>query len=344
VSAELLDRLGMAVPVIGAPMAGGPSGPPLVMAVNGVGGLGFLAAGYKSPEAVAAEIRAVRATGKPFGVNVFAANPVPVDPAEFSAYALRIAPDATRYGIDLIGAEPIEDDDGWRAKIELLLTDPVPMVSFTFGLPDAAVVTALQKAGTSVALTVTSPREAALAAELKPDVLLVQSSAAGGHSGTFTPELVPDQIPLPDLISSVRPTTDLPLIGAGGVGTTEDVAAALRAGAVAVAVGTILLRTEESEASGTHQAALADPARTDTVVTRAFTGRPARALRNDFTDRHSHAAPLGYPALHHLTRAMRKAAAAAGDADRVHLWAGTAYRQAETGPAADAIAKLTRGL
>jgi nitronate monooxygenase len=343
-AANPLLRLGMTVPVIGAPMAGGPSGPPLVMAVNAAGGLGFLAAGFKSPEAFAAEIRTVRAIGRPFGVNVFAPNPVSVDPAEFSAYATRIAPDATRYGIDVTGAEPIEDDDGWQAKIDLLRADPVPIVSFTFGLPDAATVAALQKAGTTVALTVTAPREAALAAELKPDVLLVQSSAAGGHSGTFTPELVPDQIPLPDLLRSIRPTTDLPLVGAGGVGTTEDVAAALRAGAIAVAVGTFLLRTDESEASATHQAALADPARTDTVVTRAFTGRPARAIRNDFTDRHSHAAPLGYPALHHLTRAMRTAAAAAGDADRVHLWAGTAYRQAETGPAADAIAKLTRGL
>jgi nitronate monooxygenase len=343
-SAELLRRLGIDVPVIGAPMAGGPSGPALVLAVNGAGGLGFLAAGYKSTAAISEEIRAVRAAGMPFGVNLFAPPPVPVDSDEFTAYAARIAPEASRYGIDLSTAEPIEDDDDWAAKIDLLLADPVPVVSFTFGLPGAAIVASLQRAGTVVALTVTSPHEAEAAVTLGPDLLLVQSSDAGGHSGTLTPEHVADQVPLPDLIRAVRAVTDTPLIGAGGIATTDDAAAALHAGAAAVAVGTILLRTDESAASATHQAALADPARTDTVITRAFTGRPARALRNEFTERHSHAAPLGYPAVHHLTRAMRKAAAEAGDADRVHLWAGTGYRLAVTGPAAGAIARLASGL
>jgi nitronate monooxygenase len=341
---ELLLRLGMVVPVIGAPMAGGPAGPPLVLAVNDAGGLGFLGAGYKTAQALADEIRVVRAAGTPFGVNLFAPPPVPIEPAEFRAYARRIAPEAARYDLDLSDAELIEDDDGWLAKIDLLLADPVPLVSVTFGLPDASMVAAFQRAGTAVAVTVTSAGEAALAAELKPDLLLVQGSAAGGHSGTFTPSRVPDPIPLPDLVRAVRSVTGLPLVGAGGIGTTDQAAAALQAGAAAIAIGTLLLRTDESEASATHQAALADPARRGTVVTRAFTGRPARALRNEFSDRYSAAAPLGYPAVHYLTRAMRKAAAAAGDPERVHLWAGTGYQHAETGPAAAAVARLASGL
>jgi nitronate monooxygenase len=99
-----------------------------------------------------------------------------------------------------------------------------------------------------------------------------------------------------------------------------------------VFVGTALLRADESGASATHKAALASPEFPSTVVTRAFTGRPARALRNAFTDRHTATAPNGYPAVHHLTSPLRKAAAAAGDAQRIHLWAGTAFAAARAEP------------
>ena len=106
-------------------------------------------------------------------------------------------------------------------------------------------------------------------------------------------------------------------------------------------VGTALLRTDESGASQLHKDALADSVRTRTVLTRAFTGRPARGLLNGFIERNDAFAPNGYPALHHLTRPLRVAAAKAGDAERVNLWAGTGYRQARTGPVADVIADLT---
>ncbi len=120
--------------------------------------------------------------------------------------------------------------------------------------------------------------------------------------------------------------------GAGGVDGPSRVRQLLAAGAEAVAVGTLLLRTDESGASATHRAALADPRFTRTVITHAFTGRPARGLHNGFIERHEKRAPYGYPALHHLTRGLRAAAAAEGDADRVHLWAGTGFRSAPTGP------------
>jgi NAD(P)H-dependent flavin oxidoreductase YrpB (nitropropane dioxygenase family) len=105
-------------------------------------------------------------------------------------------------------------------------------------------------------------------------------------------------------------------------------------------VGTALLRSAESGASATHRAAFVDPARTETVVTRAFSGRPARGLRNTFIDRYESIAPLGYPAIHHLTSPLRKAAAAAGEADYVHLWAGTGYRHAADAPAAHILSEL----
>ncbi|BBY18056.1 nitronate monooxygenase [Mycolicibacterium litorale] len=334
-----LTELGVRLPVIAAPMAGGATTTAMVIAAAEAGSLGLLAAGYKTPEALQAEITAVRAAPVPFGVNVFAPNPVPIDAAAYRRYADLIRAEADRYGLTL-PAEPRDDDDAFDAKIDLLRSDPVPVVSFTFGLPAGDVIRALQQAGTTVVQTVTSAREAEAAASAGVDMLAVQAAVAGGHSGTFTPDRMPAPLALTDLVAQVTAAVALPVIAAGGLGTAGDVAAVLRAGASAAAVGTVLLRADESGASATHKAALNNPSRTETVLTRAFTGRPARGLRNRFIDRYEPSAPLGYPALHHLTSPLRKAAAAAGDADVVHLWAGTGYRHAAEKPTATILTDL----
>jgi nitronate monooxygenase len=232
-----------------------------------------------------------------------------------------------------------EHDDQWAAKIDLLLADPVPLASFTFGIPDSSTIAALRKVGTVVAQTVTSAPEARLAADAGADVLIVQASAAGGHSGTLTPDRIPADVPLPHLLHEIGSAIRLPMIGGGGISSPADVAAALDAGAGAVVVGTALLLSPESGASAAHRAGLADPQR-GTVVTRAFTGRPARGLRNRFTDRFSESAPTGYPAVHSLTSPRRKPAAAAADPEVVNLWAGEGYRRATGAPAAETLAAL----
>ena len=335
-----LAGLGCALPVLAAPMAGGPGTPALVTAAAAAGSMGFLAAGYKTPDAVAAELAELQAAGVAFGINLFAPNPVPVDPAAFRRYATAISPEGRRYGLDLGSAAPAEDDDHWAGKIDVLLADPVPVASFTFGLPDRAVIAALRRAGTLVAQTVTSPAEAQRAAEAGADLLVAQAAAAGGHWGTLTPGQPPPRLPAADLVATVRRVVPLPCLAAGGLATPGDVAAVLRAGAAAAVVGTVLLRAAEAGTTAVHRAALADPARTGTVLTRAFTGRPARGLRNRFTDRYDALAPSGYPALHHLTSPLRKAAAAAGDPELVHLWAGTGWRQATDEPAGQILARL----
>ncbi|MGN9840138.1 nitronate monooxygenase [Nonomuraea sp. H19] len=339
-----LSSLGVSTPVLAAPMAGGPSTSALVIAAAGAGGLGFLAGGYKDVEALAEEIDQVRSSGVLFGVNLFAPNPLPVDPAEFRRYARTIAPEGQAHGVDLLAVGTVEDDDHWSDKIELLLSRPVPVVSFTFAVPDPAVITSLRAAGTLVIQTVTSPSEALLAAEAGADMLVVQAPAAGGHSGTFTPQRTPADIPLPRLLGEVRRNVSLPLIAAGGLATPTDVVQSMRAGATAAMVGTVLLLADESGASLPHRAALTGPADRGTVVTRAFTGRPARALRNRFTDRYTDLAPLGYPALHHLTSPMRRAAIAAQDPERINLWAGTGHRHATAEPAARILRTLVSRL
>ena len=322
------------VPVHVAPMAGGPSTPALVAAAGSAGAFAQLAAGYRTIEDLAADVDAVRAAGSAvFGVNLFVPNPVPIDDRAYDRYAAAIRAEA--------GETPPrrEDDDAWPAKVALLLEDPVPVVSFTFGLPDAATVARFRRRGTVTVQSVTDPTEARAAEERGVDALVVQGTAAGGHSAVLDPARPLVDRPLPDLVRAVTAVTTLPVVAAGGIGGPAEVRAALAAGAAATAVGTHVLRTDEAGTGATHRAALADPSFDRTALTRAFTGRPARALVNDFVRAHPDA-PLGYPALHHLTRPMRTAAAATGDAQRLHLWAGRAWRTAPTGPLADALAAL----
>jgi nitronate monooxygenase len=339
-----LASLNVALPVWAAPMAGGPGTPALVIAAARAGGLGFLAGGYKTRDALAAQIAEVRAAGAVFGVNLFVPNRVPVATGAFRDYAGILQPEADRYGLVLPGEQPInEDDDAWPDKLDLLLQAPVPLVSFTFGLPSADAVQALRDAGSLTAQSVTTPAEALAAAQIGVDALIVQSPAAGGHSATLTPDRPLPDVELPDLVRDVRHAVGLPVIAAGGIATPEEASAALRAGAEAAMVGTVLLRTHECGASAPHKAALVDPAFTQTTLTHAFTGRPARALRNRFIDTYAPVAPLGYPALHHLTSSLRKAAAAAGDTDLIHLWAGTGWRQARVESAGDTLTRLATG-
>ena len=334
-----LAGLGVTTPVLAAPMAGGPTTAALVAAAARSGGMGFLAAGYKTAEQLRKQVTEVRAAAQAFGVNLFAPNPLAVDPAEYRRYAEALRPLAERYGVELpLG--PVEDDDHWDQKLDLLRSDPVPVVSFTFAVPPRRVIDSFRSHGSIVAQTVTNAAEARAATDAGVDMLVVQGCSAGGHSATLTPSRFPEPIPTAVLVAMIQDATRLPVIAAGGLATPAQVAAVIHSGAQAVMVGTALLRTPESGASAAHRAAIADRSRGATVLTRAFTGRPARGIRNRFIDDYSAIAPAGYPAVHHLTSPIRKAAAAAGDLEAMHLWAGAGYQRAATGQAADVLRTL----
>ncbi len=323
------------VPVIAAPMAGGPSTPELVDAVSRAGGLGFLAAGYKSVEAVNAEIADVRQrTDRSFGVNVFLPGEPAPDQDAVAAYRTRLAPLAGRLGVEL-GA-PLWEDDAVADKLSAVAG--VPLVSLTFGCPTRSQVAALQSAGSAVLVTVTTVEEARQAVEVRPDGLWVQGAEAGAHRGSFTDdERTGPAVPLLHLLAQVRAETDLPLVGAGGLMDGADVAAALTAGATWAGLGTAFLGCPEAGTHPTYLAALTDPHFDSTAMTRAFTGRSARALVNAFLREHGPTAPRGYPEVHHVTRPLRQAAAAAGDAEHLHLWAGQGWQRLRPVLAADLV-------
>ena len=238
----------------------------------------------------------------------------------------------------------LDDDDHWHGKIDALRENPVELVSFAFGLPGTDVVRALQRAGSTVLATVTTVAEALEAAGQGVDALVVQHASAGGHSAAFQPDadrhdghFRPGTTA--ELVTRVRSAVGLPLVAAGGVMDRAGLDAVLAAGAEAAQVGTAFLRTDESGARQLHKDALGSPRFTETRLTRAFTGRLARALVNEFVRDHPDA-PEAYPAVHHLTAPLRAAAAAAGDAERLNLWAGTGWRQARAGSVAEVMADL----
>lgn len=336
--------------IIAAPMAGGTSTPALVAAVHAAGGLGFLAAGYKGVQAMLAEMRTVRESGARFGMNVFVPDRTQLAPsaaalAELAEYRLELSADALRYGAE-VPPPRFDDDDEWQGKIDALLADPVELVSFTFGLPGPDIVRTLQRAGSAVLATVTTVAEARQAAGLGVDAVVVQHGCAGGHSAAFLPgSAVSMTAPATtaELVAAVRAAVPLPLVAAGGIMNAAGVGTVLAAGADAAQLGTALLRADESGARQLHKDALASPHFTQTAMTRAFTGRPARALVNEFVRAHPDA-PAAYPAVHHLTTPLRAAAAAAGDVERLNLWAGTGWQQTRSGSVAEIVAEIVAGL
>ncbi|MCW2134621.1 NAD(P)H-dependent flavin oxidoreductase [Arthrobacter sp. VKM Ac-2550] len=332
------------LPVVAAPMAGGPSTPALAAAVNDAGGLGFLAGALKARGKVAEEIAHLRAlTDKPFGVNLFvpastAGEPAAEDIDAVEAYRRRLAE-----FLEAAVPEPDwQDTDDYASKLELLVEARPAVVSFTFGLPDEETVDKLHRAGISVWAMVTDAQDARAAEARGCDVLVVQSAEAGGHRSTFTVRAEPNDQTLETLLPEMRAAVGLPLVAAGGISSPAQTGRALELGAVAAQAGTAFLRTPESGAAKFYKDALIDARFSSTALTRAFSGRLARGLENDFIRGFSKYAPAVYPQVNQLTRAVRAAATEAQDPQLMSLWAGVGFPDATAEPAVDVARRLGR--
>ena len=304
--------------------------------MSNAGALGFVAAGYKTPEAMTEDVAATRAlTGEPFGVNVFAVTPSEVEPSVLDAYAESVRSSTSDTSVE--PGEPRSDDDHFGAKIDALLAEPVPLVSFTFGCPAPGLVESLHGAGSQVWVTVTGTEEARTAAEAGADAVVAQGIEAGGHRASFDDSEGGDY-GLLALLELLSVAVDLPLVASGGIANGRGVAAVLCAGAAGAQLGSAFMRCPEAGTANVHRDALARPGRT--AVTRAFTGRSARGIVNRFLTEHTDEAPAAYPAVHHMTAPIRAEARKAGDAELLNLWAGQAHELAEELPAADLVRKL----
>ncbi|MGW3203518.1 nitronate monooxygenase [Streptomyces sp. NPDC001135] len=333
-------------PIVQAPMAGGVSVPQLVAAVSEAGGLGFLAAGYKTADGMYQEIKQLRGlTSRPFGVNVFMPQPDHAESGAVEVYAHQLAGEAAWYETEL-GDPDSGRDDGYDAKLAVLLDNPVPVVSFHFGVPGREVLDKLRRAGTLTLVTATTAEEARAVEQAGADAVIAQGVEAGGHQGTHRDLAENDGsgIGLLSLVAQIREAVRIPIVAAGGIMRGGQIAAVLAAGASAAQLGTAFLATPESGASALHKQALTNPLFARTALTRAFSGRPARGLVNRFLREHGPYAPAAYPELHHLTAPLRKAAAKAGDAQGMALWAGQGHRMARELPAGRLVEVLAEEL
>lgn len=343
-------------------MAGGPSTPELVAAVSNAGGVGTLAAGYLTVEKLTEQARqtcALLDEGKGFGINLFCLNTADAgggtseeELAQWTTFRDRLVSAADHFDIDLPDT-PTWSDDYFSAKIEAILADdflPNPdaleFVSFTFGYPDKEVVARVKESGRKVVLNATSIEGVRAAAVAGADRIVLQGLAAGGHRAFVRGKDSSDSIgasveELAQAVTEASAVTDAPIIAAGGVGHREDVVKLLDAGATAVQVGTRFLTTAEAGTKETHLRALRELTERDTVLTHAFSGKPARAIENTFTREFSRVAPELYPQLHYLTTPIRGAANKTSDPEYLNLWAGIAFSQCEDQYAGDVVAELS---
>ncbi len=339
---EFLRSLEITCPIILAPMGGGAGTPELVGAVCNAGGLGSLGAAYLTPDQIANDVRRIRAfTNKPFNVNLFAGGyhqHAQTDPTAMLTLLAEI-----HEGLGLPPPVlPEFPSNRFDDQLEVILDASPAIFSFTFGIPDAGAMARIKARGIATFGTATTVREALMLKESGVNAIVAQGAEAGAHRGTFAHSFDEAMVPTLELVRAIRHAVPLPVIASGGLMSGHDVMRSLTCGASAAQLGTAFLTCDESSAADAWKRAILD-ARTDTtVITRAFSGRPARGLANDFIARLANREGdiLPFPLQNALTRPMRNAAARLGKAGFLSLWAGQGVTRARSMPAAELVHKL----
>jgi nitronate monooxygenase len=338
----LLQRLGIPLPIVQGPMTGSDT-PPLAAAVSQAGGLGMLGCGMRSPEAMAQAAAAVRAaTDRPFGMNLFVLDTPAPDAATVQAAMARLAPLYAEFG--LTPEAPARWCEDFAAQFEALVAARPAVASFTFGILDGAQVERLHGAGCVVVGTATTLAEALAWQDVGADAVCASGMEAGGHRGTFLGDvdasLVGTMALIPQCVDALR----IPVIAAGGIMDGRGIAAAQALGAQAVQMGTAFLACPESGITPAQRAAMARAQGTDTRITRAYSGRPARGIVNTMMERLAadEAAIPPYPIQNALTGALRRSAGVQGRADYLSLWAGQGVGAARVMPAGELVALLAQ--
>jgi nitronate monooxygenase len=322
---KMMQALGLTVPIIQAPMAGGATTPELVAAVSNAGGLGSLGAGYMSPEAIKNAIQAIRRlTNKPFAVNLFIPEKISVTPA---------AMDAAREGMNQVTQSlhvetapvhpPFAADFG--KQIEVVLEARVAVFSFTFGVLAPGWVKQLKQEKSVILGTATSTQEAKKLAQSGVDGVVLQGREAGGHRGTFEGLAEDSLIDLSTLLSECKHALGaMPLIAAGGIATRQDMTAFQQRGASLVQLGTAFLTTHESGIHPAYKKRLLTLEDDETTLTRVFSGKLSRGLPNEFIQkmREQQVSLLDYPAQNALTKTLRDAAKSQDNPQYMSMWAG----------------------
>ena len=344
--ASLLQRLGMTLPIIQAPMAG-TSTPAMAAAVSNAGGLGSIGVGAVNAAGARTMIEQLQAqTNKAFNVNVFCHRPATADAARERVWLDHLKPIFERYGAEPPAAisEIYTSFNVDEAMLELFVERRPAVVSFHFGLPPAPAIARLKAAGITLLSTATNLDEAEQAARAGVDAIVAQGYEAGGHRGVFDPDAPDAQLGVMALTRLLVARTSLPVIAAGGIMDGAGIAAVLDLGAEAAQLGTAFIACPESSADKYHRDALFGPGAAMTQMSALISGRDARCLANKFTalkDAELEGVPLpDYPIVYDAGKALATAAKAKGDGGYGAQWAGQGAPLARALPAAALIAAL----
>jgi nitronate monooxygenase len=332
-STALTELLGIEIPVIQAPMASAAT-PELAASVSGAGGLGSLGSAILPPDEVVMQAEAVRkSTDRPFNVNFFCHRTPDLSEPEAARARERFGALYEEHGIE----EPVEPavppiafDE---SRLAALLEVRPAVASFHFGLPDRSSLDAVREAGCRIICTATTVGEAKSLAERGVDAVIAQGAEAGGHRGSFQVSGDDGPVGTLALIPQVADAVDVPVIAAGGIGDGRGLAAALALGAAGAQIGTAFLGCPKAGIHPLYRDALRSASPEATTITRAFSGRPARALRNRATEELG-SDPLAYPAQLSVSAPLGAAAAERGSSEFLAMWAGQAAPLARGVPAA----------
>lgn len=325
-TSRVTDILQIKYPIIQAGMAGAITTPELVAAVSNSGGLGTLGAGYMSSEQIREAIYKIRElTDKPFGVNLLLTKEIQIEEEKVNSAKGLLSEVNREFGIE--EEEALKLPKSYKEQLQVLLEEKVPAVSFAFQTLEKEEIDDLKRRGIKVIGTATHVEEAKALAELRVDIIVGQGSEAGGHRGTFIGKeqdaMIGTFALIPQLVAAVP---YIPIVAAGGVMNGQGLVAAFTLGAEAVQMGSAFLTSEESITHDVYKEAVLRSTDTSTTVTRAFSGKYARGIRNEFIEKHEgreEGLPM-YPVQNVLTSKIRQEAAKQNNGEYMSLWAGQA--------------------
>ncbi|WP_277680001.1 NAD(P)H-dependent flavin oxidoreductase [Gracilibacillus dipsosauri] len=332
---KMTELLKIKHPIIQAPMAGGVTTSTLIAEVSNAGGLGMLGAGYLPPAQIREEIREIKQlTSNPFGINLFVPNEFDITENEIKSANQFLNPIRKqlklpqRDGLDFPNFKDVSDT--FTEQIKVIMEEKVPICSFTFGIPSREVIAELKQSNIILIGTATTVTEAMENQKAGMDMVVVQGSEAGGHRGSFINGAQENLVGLMSLIPQVVDNISIPIVAAGGIMDGRGLMASICLGAMGVQMGTAFLTCIESGANKVHKEAILKAKEDQTVLTRSFSGKWARGIKNNFISKMQNYETLlpNFPVQNRLTQDIRKTAATEDNQDFMSLWAGQSPRLA----------------
>jgi len=338
---RLCDLLGIVHPIIQAPMAGATT-PEMAAAAANAGALGSLGCAMFAPERIKHEAQLTKAlSNRSINLNFFVHASPEQDQGKTTAARDNLAPWYERMGAGEVpdaveGHVPFND-----AACDAVLEASPKVVSFHFGLPDTAIVDRVKQAGIVVLSSATSVAEARWLVDRGVDAVIAQGYEAGGHSGWFLPRGASNVAGTMALVPRIVDAVDVPVIAAGGIADGRGIAAALMLGAAGVQIGTAFLTTPESMVAPIHKTELLNASGDDTMLSKAFSGRNARTVVNDYASEMDNVKDWpDFPLVNAMTGPLRKTSAETGKPDAVALWSGQAVGLNREATTAETVERL----